>query len=219
MLTGVRAMTTMEMKANLAELEAQRNATGRHCGSCTMCCFILGVDAPDLTKPPDSKCRHCEAGVGCIIYERRPDLCRNFYCGWLVASVFDDSWYPPISKIVINPVSNMDGSNPCWVFEVDPHRPQRWLQAPYFEKISNIKLSLRQQGASTSVRCGRHWYVMVPQAVADDPSKGDVTMGKQVVDIISGKIGPGYIMSPLGKFEWVEVSVPAELADTTWRSS
>jgi hypothetical protein len=49
-------------------------------------------------------------------------------------------------------------------------------------------LAVRADGINTTVRCGRHWYVMVPQAAADDPAIA---------------VGPGYITSPLGNFEWV----------------
>lgn len=203
-------------------LEALRKVTGRHCGGCTLCCFILGIDAPDLIKPPDSKCKHCAAGKGCTIYDHRPDLCRSFYCKWLIDPSLDDTWYPPTARIVINMVSNADGSNPCLVFEVDPRRADRWLKTPYFEKISQIALGIYVTNEKSdvkrgvTVRCGPHWYVMIPQA--DDRPYTTITMGEHIASIIPDKIGPGYIMSPLGKFEWVEVAMPAGWADIGWRS-
>jgi hypothetical protein len=39
-------------RAASEEIEALCKVTGRRCGACTLCCFVLGVDAPDLTKPP-----------------------------------------------------------------------------------------------------------------------------------------------------------------------
>jgi hypothetical protein len=206
-----------EMRRDMPSVEARLKATGHRCGNCTLCCFILGVDTPDLTKPPDTKCRHCVASKGCTIYERRPALCRAFHCQWLTDPSLGDLWYPLTARIVINPVCNDDGSNPCLVFEVDPRRPGRWLQAPYFEEISNITLGLRGI-YGTTVRCGRHWYVMVPQRMATDPFLQAV-MGDQTVGIIPGKIGPSYIKSPLGDFEWVEVAMPDGFAETGWRSS
>jgi hypothetical protein len=41
----------------------------------------------------------------------------------------------------------------------------------------------------------------------------------QIMDVIPDKIGPGYIKSPLGDFESVEVFMPADFVDSGWRSS
>ena len=57
---------TMHCAAASEEIEPLRKAAGRHCGACTLCCYILGVDADNLTKPPDTKCRHCVASEGCV---------------------------------------------------------------------------------------------------------------------------------------------------------
>ena len=183
------------------QLEARRKATGRQCGSCTMCCYILGVDAPpDVSKPPDVWCKHCKPSKGCAIYERRPMPCRHFYCQWLLDLSLDDLWYPARSKIVINLASNPDGSNAGLVFEVDPRRPDHWLQHPYVQRISNLALLYR----GTTVRVGNHWYMLVPRNT-------HITLGSGVAKIIPGKIGPGYIQTAMGDFEWIEV-VPTDEA-------
>jgi len=57
------------------------------CGDCTLCCKLLGVR--ELAKPPMQWCQHCSIGVGCRIYERRPNECRNFDCLWLLNQTQD----------------------------------------------------------------------------------------------------------------------------------
>lgn len=52
----------------------------RSCGSCSACCFALGVRQID--KPVFTRCSHACA-AGCAIYETRPDPCRVYRCAWL----------------------------------------------------------------------------------------------------------------------------------------
>ncbi len=54
----------------------------RECGSCTLCCKLLGVK--ELNKPQGEWCKHCDIGKGCKIYDSRPNECRNFTCMWIV---------------------------------------------------------------------------------------------------------------------------------------
>jgi hypothetical protein len=208
------APPTLEQALEIAE--AQRKATGRECGACSMCCYVLGVDEPpEISKPPDRWCQHCKPGKGgCAIYERRPRLCRAFHCAWLLNSELEDFWYPLTSRIVINPVCNEDGSNPCLVFEVDPRRNDRWLQNPYFEQISNIAIQRR----GTTVRVGKRWFLLLPREAAENPSSITVGLGTGITRVIPGKIGPGRIKSPFGEFEWIEVEPTAEMVER-WRAA
>jgi hypothetical protein len=74
---------------------------GRECGACTVCCKDLLIDTPELKKVCGELCVHCDAGRGCRIYERRPEACRSWYCGWRVMPQLDDSWRPDISKVLV----------------------------------------------------------------------------------------------------------------------
>ncbi len=195
--------------ARLEVAEARRQATGRQCGKCTMCCTILGVDdPPHLTKPPDVKCQHCTPGKGCMIYERRPRKCQNFYCQWLVDSTLDDLWYPLTAKIVIY----RGGNTQQLVFEVDPHRPDRWLQQPYFERITNYALV-----HGTTVRAGKHWYTLLPRGATENSENVTIGWRSKITSIKPDKIGPDF-KSPRGDFRWVEVVPLAEFFNS-WRSS
>lgn len=51
-----------------------------HCGSCNVCCTVMGVD--EIDKAPGDKCVHL-CGKGCSIYQFRPQSCRAFECLWL----------------------------------------------------------------------------------------------------------------------------------------
>lgn len=51
------------------------------CGSCTLCCRLLNIK--DVNSPAGSSCKHCKEGVGCGIYNIRPEPCREFKCAWL----------------------------------------------------------------------------------------------------------------------------------------
>ena len=55
---------------------------GKECGTCTMCCKVMGIKA--IAKPPGVWCKECIPGKGCGIYETRPEACRTFYCAYRV---------------------------------------------------------------------------------------------------------------------------------------
>jgi hypothetical protein len=104
----------------------------RECGSCRLCCKILGV--PNFIGKPDPHgwCAHACAG-GCAIYSDRPQECRDFNCMWLLDERFGEYWKPSKSKIVINP--KLDGDKAYVAFVVDPDYPLRWKQEPWFSDI------------------------------------------------------------------------------------
>jgi hypothetical protein len=84
----------------LSDLE-QNLVPGRSCGGCTVCCKHLTIKVPELKKLPGYLCVHCTEGAGCQIYETRPPVCRNWYCGWRFMPQLDDSWRPDLSEILI----------------------------------------------------------------------------------------------------------------------
>jgi hypothetical protein len=87
------------------------------CGSCTLCCKLLGV--PDLT-PPGSWCRHCAPGRGCTIYEGRPEPCRDFECGWLGTPRRDPEFRPDRLHMI---VSGESEPLQAYTVHVDPAYP------------------------------------------------------------------------------------------------
>jgi hypothetical protein len=64
------------------------------CGGCTSCCRIPFIRDPDNTiptKPSGVNCLHC-TGHSCSIYDKRPQVCREFKCLWLRSQATDQPW-------------------------------------------------------------------------------------------------------------------------------
>ena len=50
------------------------------CGECTVCCTLSVVE--ELNKKAGERCFNC-IGNGCSIYEKRPQVCKDFECAYL----------------------------------------------------------------------------------------------------------------------------------------
>lgn len=74
---------------------------GRVCGECTVCCSALRIDEPELKKPSRIDCIHLVPAGGCGIYADRPQVCRNWYCGWRLIGGLDDAWRPDRSRLLM----------------------------------------------------------------------------------------------------------------------
>jgi hypothetical protein len=96
----------------------------RDCGSCTLCCKLVGVE--ELGKGRNAWCPHCEKGRGCRIYETRPATCRTFHCLWLVDQGIEECLKPERSKVVLVG-SREKGEVAAFV---DPAYPDAWRRDP-----------------------------------------------------------------------------------------
>ena len=56
----------------------------RECGDCTLCCKLPLIEDKELQKKEYTWCKDCEIGVGCKIYSKRPKVCKDFKCEWLL---------------------------------------------------------------------------------------------------------------------------------------
>lgn len=102
----------------------------RPCGSCTMCCKLIGV-GPPLNKPMNRWCKHCIIGKGCKIYDTRPEECKDFYCGWKYGI---GTTRPDKCKVVIGIVNESDA-----VLYVDAGRPYAWQEPEFRELLRALK--------------------------------------------------------------------------------
>jgi len=91
------------------------------CDGCTLCCNLEPVTTPELTKPANRWCEHCEVGKGCRIYDGRPQACRDFQCLWL-ASDAPPSMRP--DRIHLYAFKTGDVTKVC----VDPDYPDAWRE-------------------------------------------------------------------------------------------
>jgi len=106
----------------------------RSCGSCALCCRVMGV--PEVKKDWEW-CPNCVPGRhACQIYSDRPERCRDFNCQWLIDLRFPEYWFPAKSKIVVD--HKVEGEHAIVYFVVDPVVPGRWREEPYFSDIKQI---------------------------------------------------------------------------------
>lgn len=91
---GASAEAEAEAAAWDRLLEDER-AVGRRCGTCAVCCEVLGVI--ELDKAPGSACRFVlsdtGAGGACGIHAQRPGGCRAYACAWKLG-LYDDGARP-----------------------------------------------------------------------------------------------------------------------------
>ena len=137
----------------------------RQCGSCNACCDILEVAGVD--KPVNQLCRHWQAGTGCTIYDRRPQMCRSFVCAWLQGHL-DDDWFPANAGIVVH--FSQDAVN----VTVDDDCPDRWREEPYFSKLAEWSLNgirrIGNRGYATLVVSGADKFLLLGRTIVPDPT-------------------------------------------------
>ena len=165
--------------------------TGRDCGTCSMCCNVLKIEKPELSKPANSWCTHCRPGHGgCSIYATRPPVCRSFGCLWLVREHVPDYWFPQRAKIVAH-VTYDGGGNPILSLNVDQRFPNRWREQPYFSDIKRYAASGLERSwgfyFQTFVHVGEKKYLILPHREVETTAKPGVVM----------QTGPH-------SFEWIE---------------
>lgn len=133
---------------------------GRTCDSCTLCCKLLSIQ--ELAKPRGEWCTHCDPGVGCGIYTRRPSECRQFNCGYRSWPVPGEHWFPANCGMVI--VLDNDGNR--LAIHVDPARPEVWLEQPFYADIKEWG-RLVASGKQVVVCIGTRHIVILPDEDVD----------------------------------------------------
>jgi Fe-S-cluster containining protein len=167
-----RALHSLEKQKLLVRYSQGYRAPGmpttppvRQCGSCSQCCTLLEVTA--VGKSANEWCKHCDAGKGCTIYDRRPQMCRSFSCAWLQGHL-DDEWFPENAGMVVH--FSQDAVN----VQVDPRCPERWRQEPYFSKLCEWSLNgIRMngnRGYATLVVAGSDTFLLLGRTVVPDPT-------------------------------------------------
>jgi hypothetical protein len=105
---------------------------GRVCGDCSVCCKVFPV--PELDKPADTWCRHCQPGKGCGIYhQQRPKVCGDYTCMWL-GSDLPENWKPNRCKFVMTEQRLEKDGKPHLRLQVmvDATYPHAWRKEPFF---------------------------------------------------------------------------------------
>ena len=118
------------------------------CDGCTACCKILKIR--ELDKPANTWCQHCEIGVGCGIYDGRPESCRVYQCVWLQSQrggkPLPLELRPDTSRVVIGVTNGGDDL----VLYVSPDRPDAWKRGG----MARFVAEMRAKGFRVLVSCG-----------------------------------------------------------------
>ncbi|MFO1183791.1 MAG: hypothetical protein U1E56_03265 [Bauldia sp.] len=135
-------------------------APGRSCGTCGLCCKVMGVS--EFNKPNDIWCQYHKAGKGCSIHGRHPDSCRTFYCGWMRMAEWGDDWRPQRCHMVLYWINN----GKRLVVHVDPNYPGAWRKSPYLESLRDWSRDIRS-GREIVVRERDRFIVILPDREVD----------------------------------------------------
>lgn len=157
---------------NNHQVEQDPTIPGRTCGTCTLCCKLLGIT--EIDKPRGEWCANCEVGRGCLIYEHRPSECRDFYCAYLTSAGIGEQWFPGRSKMVVAP--ELDGERV--VIHVDPARPTAWRDQPYYADIKRWAAFAARDLRPVIVSVGDRSIVILPE---EDVDLGVVAHDERIV--------------------------------------
>jgi len=102
---------------------------GRSCGTCSLCCKLPLI--PELGKPAGTWCRHVQQGKGCTIFKDRPQMCRQFFCGWRLDPSLGPEWKPQQSRFILT-INVRFGA---LLLLVDPGMPHAWKREPYYSAL------------------------------------------------------------------------------------
>lgn len=101
--------------------------SGRSCGDCAMCCKLGTIQ--EVNKKDGEWCQHCSTRTRCDIYDTRPNVCRSYYCYYMLSDLSED-WRPTKAKLMVSAMA--DGAV---YISVDPSRPDAWKKEPYYSMI------------------------------------------------------------------------------------
>ncbi|MFA5913867.1 MAG: hypothetical protein WC830_09965 [Burkholderiales bacterium] len=118
------------------------------CDGCTACCKTLHIR--ELNKPGDTWCRHCSIGVGCGIYDDRPESCRVYECVWLQTQRGGRPLAPELRPDKSRVVLGVTNGGDDLVLYVDPDRPDAWKRGA----MAKLVAEMRAKGFAVLVKCG-----------------------------------------------------------------
>lgn len=144
----------------------------RSCGTCSLCCKLLEIASID--KPAGKWCPDCAPPNGCSVYDRRPEECRGFSCGWLEIPGLGEAWKPQRCKIVL--FSSDGGSQLTAV--VDPAAPDAWRKQPFYDQLKAWSGHRHRSGPDVLVRIGSRVIAILPDR---DIDLGEVEGGERVL--------------------------------------
>jgi uncharacterized protein len=134
---------------------------GKSCGSCTLCCTVMGV--PELKKRPWDRCPHVAAGAGCTIYAERPTGCRTFVCGWLLDPDMGPELKPENCHVLFYQRNEQHIMAAC-----DPAHPGAWREPTVRAFMHQLARSLAPDRRVILMDKGQVWFVTESAIVPAD---------------------------------------------------
>ena len=164
--------------------------TARRCGDCTLCCKVMAVEA--LGKPGGTWCTHCKPGRGCLIYDTRPDECRDYSCLWLTDPWFGEHWRPSRSKLVLT--LSEDGIE----IRCDPGFPDAWRKEPFHGDIARLAQAGEAEDLTVLVIVGQRMTLVTATSEFD---LGVVGPGERIVRQLEGSrvVGATIVKASIAK--------------------
>jgi hypothetical protein len=160
---------------------------GRSCGTCSLCCKVVGVE--EIAKPGGTWCPHCQRGKGCSIYEARYDSCRSFYCLWMTESGLGPEWKPERAKFALVKTENGRHLTAC----VDPGFPSAWCRSPYYENLKRWAIEGARHSPDlhlVDIMIADRWIAILP----DRDVEIGVLAPDETIQITARMTGAGEVM-------------------------
>lgn len=143
----------MTNPADFTDYQPVIPVAGRSCEGCAMCCKLSSID--DVNTKAGEWCQHCSTRKCCDIYESRPNVCRAYYCYYML-STLGEEWHPMTSKIMLTALPDL------MIVSVDPARPDAWRKEPYFKNLQEWSKQMRVQ-----VSIKQYTYAIYPDHIDD----------------------------------------------------
>jgi hypothetical protein len=94
-----------------------------------MCCSALEIT--ELKKPAGPLCINCQLGSGCSIYSRRPQVCRDFECEWLIRRDLSRRLRPDLVGAILMEDADSDEYRAVCA----PEKPMAWRNPVIFAHL------------------------------------------------------------------------------------
>jgi hypothetical protein len=152
------------------------------CGTCTLCCKVLGIK--EFDKPINQWCKHTHPGKGCKIYETRPQSCHDYACVWLQSQEAPNALPPEMRPDKCKVVMTFPVDQEVITCHVDPGFPAAWQEGPFSAFLYNATTDQGKKPLRFLVKSGsRSYFVQNGQAREVELSDMDEDGVQHVVKI------------------------------------
>jgi hypothetical protein len=133
----------------------------RACGSCSLCCKVMGID--ELDKPPGAWCPKFKAGAGCTIHGAHPASCRAFQCMWLISPAMPEEVRPDRCRVVLT----LEHGGANIIAHADPADPQAWRRQPIHGQLRRWAADYWFKGRTVWAMVNEHAWLIAPDRDID----------------------------------------------------